>query len=505
MPNIPLPPSVDRGTFGQQARTIPESSVRATPDAFGANVADANYRGAMRAMSLYQDAAASENRMWNTLIGGTTQLIGEHINNDLRLEAERKLSDLSLGITKETEEGEQPTGDGSRRTKTLETFDERAQALLDGARTPYQTQLYREGIQRLRLQHDQQLVSAEAAAARQARLDNINRINEVGEVDVFRDPSRLGEVRDRMVATINSSNLSPSQRSRLLQESERRLTSIALESMVNAGNIGGAQRMMADDRTITALGGLEAVRAASRIKSAAEAARKRQEAEEYQRQLSSGEARVDPANPEHRGAINSAFEQTGGPQLLAAGDANAVTTVANWASRYGMVPSSAISILQGMAANGTTEQQIFALQAVGTIETARPDAFASTPLHGRLRDEAERFRFLVTGINGLGLDPQTAIQMIQEQRKVDPAITQARQAQLDGTARRLDCRLSARKLSSSGCLMTPTGQPRQSGTRTGATSCCKPTGGRSTSPSCRPGTRRSRWMTRSAMCSVSTG
>jgi hypothetical protein len=152
----------------------------------------------------------------------------------------------------------------------------------------------------------------------------------------------------------------------------------------------------------------------------------------------------DPANQEHRRVVNDAFTNTNGPQQLAAMDANAVVSVASIARRYGMVPTSAISLLQGMLANGTAEQQIFALQSIATIEAARPGAFQHTTLHSTARAEADDFRFMTSGTNGLGLDPATALARILEQRT--PAFrerAEARRALLRGPDNPLNRRTEA--------------------------------------------------------------
>jgi hypothetical protein len=415
MPVIPLPPSSGRGTFNQQARSIPELRVRASPDAFGANVADVNYRGNLQLASNTASAAAAENRAITGALSGVMKLAGDVWQKDQRLEAEARLHDLSLGITRDME-GEEATGDGSHRTRTMATFEDRARDLVDNAQTPYQAGLYREGIQRLRFQHERQVVAAEVAAQRQARLDNINTIVEGGEVEIFRDPASLADVRARTIAAIEGANFSPSQRSRLLQQADRRLHAIAIERHLTSNNPAAARALLQQDTAVAALGGLEAARADARINRAVEEANERQQAAEFSRSLIEGTARVDPANAEHRRVINEAFTRTGGPQQIAARDLNAVSHVAGVARTYGMVPSSALSILQGMTANGTDEEQIFALQSVATIEAARPGVFENTPLHRTTRAEADDFRFMTTGVGGLGLDPAEALRRIQERR-----------------------------------------------------------------------------------------
>src|SRR5689334_9243708 len=103
MPTIPLPNAGAQSIGGQQARSIPEFAVRATPDAFGANIAEAEYRGNMAAVSNYAEAAKAENKMWTGAISGVMKVAGEVWQRDQRLEAEAKLQDLQLGIQRDHE------------------------------------------------------------------------------------------------------------------------------------------------------------------------------------------------------------------------------------------------------------------------------------------------------------------------------------------------------------------------------------------------------------------
>ena len=269
-------------------------------------------------------------------------------------------------------------------------------------------------------------MQAEVAAHRAARLENINTIVSAAEVEIFRNPGTLDAARERVLATIGEANVTPAQRARMIQEAESRLVQIAIERHLTNNNPGAAQALLGVDRNVTALGGLNAARASARITRAVEEARERAGALQFNEDLRTGRALVDPANQDHRRRVNEWFTTTNGPQQLAAMDTNAVTTVAGFATRYGVVPTSAISILQGMLANGSHEQQIFALQSISTIEASRPGAFENTPLHRTARAEADDFRFLTTGVGGLGLDPAEALRRIHAQR--DPAFQERAEA-----------------------------------------------------------------------------
>jgi hypothetical protein len=435
MPVIPLPPAANTAQFNRQAGSIPELQGKATPDAFGANVADELYRGNLALGRNIASAAEAEGRMITQTANSVVRLAGEVWQRDQRLEAEARLNDLQLGITRESEaEGNEATGDGSARTRTMATFEDQARRLEEGARTPYQASLYREGVQRLRFQMDRAAIGAEVQAHRAARLENINTIVSAAEVAIFRDAGTLDAQREAVLASINAAPVTPAQRARLLQEAESRLVQVAIERHLNSGNPAGARALLQADRNITALGGLNAARMDARITRAVEEATERARALAHNQALIAGTALVDPANTEHRRLITEAFAQTGGPQQLAAMDANAVTSVSTIATRYGVVPQSAISLLQGMLANGSAQQQIFALNAISTIETARPGVFEHTPLHRTARAEADDFRFLTTGVGGLGLDPAEALRRIQEMRSPEFATrADARRAALGAT------------------------------------------------------------------------
>ena len=100
MPVIPLPPAANTGTFNQRASSVPELTVKATPAAFGANVAEENYRGNLALMGNIASAARTEGDMWNTAIRGVIKEAGEWWQRDQRLEAEARLHELSLGVTR---------------------------------------------------------------------------------------------------------------------------------------------------------------------------------------------------------------------------------------------------------------------------------------------------------------------------------------------------------------------------------------------------------------------
>lgn len=420
MPQIPLPTG-DRGQFNQRAMSIPELTVRATPDAFGANIAEANYRGNMQLAQNYEALGRSESQLAATIGGAVNNVVkiaGEVWQRDQKLEAERKMNDLSMGIDREMESTE-ATGDGSSRTRMLTSFDERANRLVDEAQSPFQAAIYREGIQRLRFQQERKAVAAEVAAMKQARIDNITSIVEGGEVAIFRDPAALAATRDRTLATIAESNLTPSQRAKLTQEAERRFTRIAIERMLIDNNITGARSLMAEDRTITALGGLDSVRITSQITRAAEQLAEREAHRKFTEDLLAGRRLADPLSTEDRRVISEAFTTSGGPQQIAAGNPDVVPVLVGMASRTGIIPSSALTILNSMALNGEGPQRVYALQTIAAIEHASPGIMETSGAHKQLRERAEYFSFLTSGTRGLGLDTATAMERVTARMSPD--------------------------------------------------------------------------------------
>lgn len=445
MPQIPLPPSANPGS--QQARSIPESTVQATPDAFGANIAEAQYRGARAVMGATEQAARAEAGMWNTAMRGITNLVGEQLQKDWKLDAEAKLNDLKLGIERD-DENLSPTGDGSTARRGIEAFDAQANKLIDGAASPFQANILRDGIQRLRFQRESALVAREASALRQTRVDNANKIVEGAEVEIFRDPGQLPAIQERTIASINESALTSSQKSKLIEQTNKRFYSIALEKHLVDGNIGAAQKILEDDAAIGSLGALDSVRAQARVNKAAEDAAEKSEAVAFQQRLLSGEQAIDPQDAAQRKIVDKAFTATGGDRLLAESDPNAPVHIASIAKRYGVVPSSAITILNGMALSGDSEQKAYALQTVNMIETARPGAFEVSGSHKRIRSEAEDFHFLTSGSQGLGLEPSDAIRRIDEKRTPEfQAKAEARKSELSGakglTVKRTEAELAA--------------------------------------------------------------
>jgi hypothetical protein len=413
MPTIPMP---NVGTPGQQqARSIPEFGVQATGDAFGAGAAEATYRGQTALIGNIAQAAKAENSMWNAAIGGIGNAVMERVNADLKLEAEAKLHELALGQTK-AQSGIEASGDYSSVQKGLEGFDAASQALIDSAKTPKQADWYREGVQKLRFQHEREAVGREVAAIKQARIDNLERISEASQLEVLKDPSRLDAIMASSRSTIEGANLTPHQKSKAIQAQSANLIKIALEARTTRNDFGGAAELLKRDDVIMALGPLDALRAQKSVSKAAVEWQETQDAAARSKRLMEGLEPLDPADKDQRKLVDDAFDKTKGPQLLADMDANAAGFVGNMAKKYGVVPKSAIGILSGQSINGTDDQQIFALQTVAMVETAKPGTFEVSGANARLRAEAEDFRHLTSGLDGQGLDPQTALKRIQEKR-----------------------------------------------------------------------------------------
>lgn len=413
MPVIPLPNMASPGQ--QQARSIPELGVQATGDAFGAGAAEATFRGQTQLMGNIADAARAESSMWNSAIRGATNIIGEQLQKDWKLEAEAELQALALGQEKRAE-GLSASGDGASVRQALEGFDQDAEKLIGNTMVPFKANILREGVQKMRFQTERAAVGREVAAVKQKRIDNLNAIAEAGQVEVLRDPSKLGDVLARTTATIDGANLTAHQRSQALESNRKALYQIALESHVTKNNFGGAQELLRSDEAVAALGPLESLRAQQRVNKGAEEWAERQKAADRQRGLMDGLIPLDPTSSEDRKVVDESFAATDGPRLLTERDPNAATFITNVAQKYGVVPKGAVSILSAQTLNGSPEQRAFAYQTISQVEAVRPGAFTLSGVHARVREEAQDFQFMTTGIGGLGLDVETAIQRIDQRR-----------------------------------------------------------------------------------------
>lgn len=415
MPAIPLPPASSTGQFNQRAMSLPEFRARATPDAFGANVAEAELSGSRRLASLTEEANRAEAGVYNAIGGAinkTVSIVGEQIQKDWKLEAETNLNEMAIERTRRAE-NEEPTGDGSYTRGVLEGFDERGRELVDNAASPFQANIYREGLQRLRFQAERSAVASEAAAVKQNRIDQAQRLTEAAEIEVFRSPGSLLDVRNRTIEAINSSALSPRQRRTMVEAFDKRIHAQAIESHIVAGRIGDAEAMLKQDGTIAALGGLESVRMQARIDKAGREARDRAAGVTFLGQVARGEARLDPQNPEQMATLDRSWDLGGGDRELAASNPNAAANLANIARVYGAVPKGALSLLNGMALNGTPAQQAYALSTVASLDSARPGVVKVSGAHDQLRSEGDDFRFWTVQ---MGIDAEDAVRRINATR-----------------------------------------------------------------------------------------
>jgi hypothetical protein len=420
MPQIPLTPVAQPGS--QEARSVPELSVRATGDAFGAGAAEANYAGAMRRTSLIGDAAKAEQAVYNTAIkaaGTLYQIVEERQQKDEKLAAEAAVNDLSLSTTGAMETDSSATGDGAYMERHLADFDKQATKLVEGAASDFQKNLLREGLQRSRFQIAQRATGAETTAIKQNRFDQISRLVDGAETGVYRDPAQLGTVVTSISETINGANFAAHEKTKLIEDASKRLYAGAIQKHLLGGDVNSAQMIMNDDRTIAALGGTESIRMQSAINKTAEDIAEKKASADMMTRIASGQQAFDPQNKEQMKMLDKGFVATGGDKLLAAGDANVITSLAKMAKEYGAVPTTATSMLNGMALSGDDAQQIFALQSVSMIEEARPGTFEVSGAQKELRSQADDFRYLTSGANGLGLTPEDAIKRIQQQRNPD--------------------------------------------------------------------------------------
>jgi hypothetical protein len=409
MPQIPLPPSARPGS--QQFSSIPESRVQASPDAFGYQEARQNYENAMTEMrGLGAAQAAQTQGIWST-VGKVGSLIVDQVAKDQRLAAETKLGEFELNLRQELAAIE-PTGDGSLAKTTLETFDKGAAKLKEAA-GPYQGDTYEAGLARLRLRFQEEAITRETGAMKQSRIDNINKLADFGEAKVYEAPDTVDAQISEAVTKIEASGLTPSQKSKAIEGVNQRFRRVAIEKLVSDGNVAAARGILEAPGTVEALGGLEALRQKKAIEDAEADLLEKQEAVAFAQGLSKGTVVLDPEDGDTRKLVDKAWKTTGGNQMLAQFDPTAASTLAGWVKNHGVVPSSALSVLNAMAKNGSEDQRVYAYQMVNQMEAIRPGVVDSSGAKTGLQKDADRFRYYV---EDLGLGQADALKRLEEMR-----------------------------------------------------------------------------------------
>ena len=122
---------------------------------------------------------------------------------------------------------------------------------------------------------------------------------------------------------------------------------------------------------------------------------------------------VDPMNPDAKKGADSLFVQNGGVDAWkkSIGDGMAAT---EQFAQVGIIPESARTILRGMKASGTEDQQMIAIQGIGELYTDYPNATDAAFTAGEVA-EAISFRDKLDA----GIDPKQAYQAILMEREVD--------------------------------------------------------------------------------------
>lgn len=426
MPQIPTGPSQTNSTMTRRAAAIPESGVRANGDAFGQGVAEATFSGLGRIANAEASAASQAISRDTQIVGRVaTAAIGQW-QKDMELEAAANMSQLSLDVNKGLE-GMEASGDGAYSKAAESTFDGYAKKLMEGAKTGYQANIYQKGLTEMRQKLEAHAFSKESAGLKQTRIDNANTLVTNAETELFSNPGRYGELKANTIAHLEQSGLSPKEKSKAIDSVSSRFAKLAIEKHLIDGNVGAAQAMMKDPETIKGLGGLEAIRVQGSVNEALKKQAAEADAMEFRRQLASGERRVDPEDTAQRKIFDESFKLTKGPALLAKGDPAVVEDLAQGATKFGIVPSSAISVLNAQAKNGTAQEQAFAFATINRLEALRPGILDASGASKGLRDEAADFRYYTEslGINAADGD-DNAVSRIQEAR--DPAFQDRREA-----------------------------------------------------------------------------
>lgn len=405
MPNIPI------ANPTRQFGDIPESGVQASPDAFGYQVHRQEYANAMAKMDgLGRAQAAQTQGIWGT-VAKVGNVVVDQLQRDAKLDADTKMAEFELEMRKQLDANE-ATGNGDYTKKALEVFDEKAAQLKEGAGL-WQGERFEQGLSRMRLSLQEQAYGKEAGALKAQRIDNAGKLIDAGEVGVYRAPGSVGTVIAETVAKIEESGLTPDQKSRAIEDVNKRYHSVAIGKYLSDGNIDAARKLFDAPGTAEALGGLESLRTRSTIDKAAEDWKEKNEAIEMAKNLSNGTAVIDPEDTKQRTVVDKAWKTAGGNGQLLQGDPNAANVVVGWTKQHGIVPSSALSTLNAMAKNGEPAQRAYAYQTVNQMEAVRPGVVDNSGAKNGLLKDAEKFRYYTSD---LGLGQEEALKRLEAQR-----------------------------------------------------------------------------------------
>lgn len=92
------------------------------------------------------------------------------------------------------------------------------------------------------------------------------------------------------------------------------------------------------------------------------------------RDLVSSDMLLDPANSEHRDAIDRVFVADGGGELIKTDPAAGVDLAMAFTMAKGVIPKTAVTTIQAMVANGSTEQQAAGLDGISRFLEEAPNA-----------------------------------------------------------------------------------------------------------------------------------
>ena len=499
MPQIPIPPNQTRGTFTRTFSSIPTQSALANPNAFGYQaakiaedearrqsaiaqsdlasagsiarqnaararaiaVSDAERRGAI-AQDTIRDVGNIEFRtavseidqsaeiaasnadaqrsqaLLRGVVGAATTIgsaVIQSFKADARLEADKKLSDLEIGLTQQFADSS-PTGDGSYRQSYLDAFDEAAKKLQSEAGA-FQGDYLEAKLSRMRVAINEGATNSEISAKQQSRIDTVNQLADVADAKVYRNPGTVDNVLAEVRDTIENSALTPSQKTKAVDNLYKRLITTAVEKHLQNGQVRYAAEVLNKPGVVDAIGGTATLRLQDKIQKASADLIDQVGAMRVAGGMSNGTYVIDPEDPKTRKLVDKAWLVTGGNQQIFNQSEDAAKILTSWVGRYGVVPPSALSTLNAMVKNGSPEQQAYAFQLINQLEAARPGVIDNSGNKSDMQKEAAQFRFYT---ENLGLSQEDAIVRIEERRtpefkdRADARQTEAKRLTKDLTA-----------------------------------------------------------------------
>lgn len=139
---------------------------------------------------------------------------------------------------------------------------------------------------------------------------------------------------------------------------------------------------------------------------------------------------ADPANKEHREAINQSFVQSGLAAAFSGGDQQAAQGLLDIYQKTSIVPDAAQSTLRGYMMNGNPEQKATAYTFIGKMQEANPVALVGA---GGFSEKEVKEASIYNQLIRSGADPSFALSAVQERNNPLTAdVRDLRQKELSG-------------------------------------------------------------------------